>query len=266
LRDTKLRSLQVIRSALEECYSSMLALCSDLSDTEWQARSLCPDWTVRDVVNHVTGIEAVMAGWLPDDDRTPPPFERMADFAPGADVDATSYLEAVRAVYDRRRRDLAALGESDLERPSWMPVGRGTYGRFLAIRVFDFWVHERDITTPLGRATDDTGPAAELALAEVASSIGYIVGKKVGLPDGKSIAFHLTGPISAELNVVVDGRAKPLDHLPHPDVTVTTDSTTFIQLACGRIDPQTRIDSGAITWKGDDELGERAARNLRFTM
>ena len=64
LEDPKARSLQEIRCALEGCYSSMLALCSDLSDAEWQVQSLCPDWKVRDVVNHVTSIEAVMAGWL----------------------------------------------------------------------------------------------------------------------------------------------------------------------------------------------------------
>ena len=40
----------------------------------------------------------------------------------------------------------------------------------------------------------------------------------------------------------------------------------FILLACGRIDPQAQIDSGAVSWTGDAELGERAARNLRFTM
>lgn len=244
----------------------MLALCSDLTDTEWQVQSLCPDWTVRDVVNHVTSIEAVMAGWLPDDDRTPPPFERAADFLRETDVDHTSYVEKVRAVYERRRRDLAALSSADFERPSWTPTGPGTYGRFLAIRVFDFWVHERDITTPLGRATTDTGGAAEIALAEVEHSIGYIVGKKVGLPDGKSITFRLTGPIVRELSVAVDGRAKRVDPLADPDVTLTTDSTTFIQLACGRIDPQLPIDSGVVTWRGDDDLGERAARNLRFTM
>jgi hypothetical protein len=37
-------------------------------------------------------------------------------------------------------------------------------------------------------------------------------------------------------------------------------------LACGRIDPQGAIDTGAITWTGDAELGERTARNLRYTM
>ncbi len=261
-KNLTMRSLEDIRGALQGCYSAMEALCADLSDADWQAQSLCPEWTVRAVVDHVTSIEAVMAGWLPDDDRTPPPFERAAQYL----EDTTPYPAKISAVYDRRRHDLAALSSADLERPSWMPTGPGTYGRFLAIRVFDFWVHERDITTPLGRATDDSGTAAEIALAEVESSIGYIVGKKVGLPDGKSITFDLTGPIVRQISVTVDGRAKPVDHLDDPDVTLTTDSTTFIQLACGRIDPQVPIDAGAVTWKGDQELGERAARNLRFTM
>lgn len=261
----KARSLEEIRSALENCYSRFEALCDSFSDADWEVQSLCPDWSVREVVKHVSSIEAVMAGWLPDDDKTPPPFEKAAEFVAGTDDNAV-LVEKVHAVYDRRRADLAALTDADLDRPSWMPVGPGTYGRFLAIRVFDFWVHERDITTPLGRATDDTGIAAELALAEVEGSIGYIAGKKVGLPDGKSLAIRLTGPIVRDINVAVDGRAKQVEHLDNPDATLVADSTAFIQLACGRIDPQLPIDSGAVRWEGDDELGERAARNLRFTM
>jgi uncharacterized protein (TIGR03083 family) len=256
------RSLDDIRGALESCYDAIDALCDTLTDADWNAQSLCPDWTVRGVIDHVTSIEAAMVGWLPQDDRTPPPFERAAEFL----RDESPYADKVRAVYDARRRDLAALSSDDLDRPSWMPVGPGTYGRFLAIRVFDLWVHERDITTPLGRATDDTGVAADIALAEVENSIGYIVGKKVGLPEGKSITFDLTGPLVRRINVAVNGRAKAVDHLDRPDVTLSTDSTTFIQLACGRIDPQIPIDSGAVSWTGDDALGERAARHLRFTM
>ncbi len=87
------------------------------------------------------------------------------------------------------------------------------------------------------------------------------------MPEGSSIAFRLTGPLVREIDVAVDGRAKQVDHLDNPTATLTTDSTTFIMLACGRIDPQAQIDSGAVSWTGDAELGgERAARNLRFTM
>ncbi|MGY4708178.1 maleylpyruvate isomerase family mycothiol-dependent enzyme [Mycolicibacterium sp. CBM1] len=260
-----MRSLDDIRSALQACYAGVQALCADLSAAEWAAQSLCPDWCVRDVIQHVVSIEAVLAGWSPPDAATPPAFEQAAEFLAGTD-DPAVLAEKVRAVLDRRRADLSALTPADLERPSWMPVGPGTYGRFMEIRVFDFWVHERDITIPLGRPTDDTGVAAEIALAQVEGSIGYIVGKKIGLSEGSSIAFRLTGPLVREIDVAVDGRAKRVEHLDHPDVTLITDSTTFVMLASGRIDPQAQIDSGAVRWTGADELGDRAARNLRFTM
>ncbi len=134
------------------------------------------------------------------------------------------------------------------------------------MRIFDFWVHERDISTPLGWPSDDGGARAEIALGQVETSIGFIVGKKVGLPDGSSIVFHLTGPVVRDLAVVVDGRAKAVDHVDQPDVELTTDTVTFIQLASGRIDPQSQIDAGKVSWTGNDELGNRAARNLRFTI
>lgn len=251
-----------IRTALEQCYTAMEKLAADLSDADWQAQSLCPDWTVRGVFDHVVGIEAVLAGWLPESVEELPPFGRAAEFV----ADPAPYPDKMHAVFEQRRSDLASLSPEDYDRPSWMPVGPGTLGRFLAIRVFDIWVHERDITTALGRSTDDGGIAAELSLDQVDNSIGYIVGKKVGLPDGTSITFDLTGPVTRKLHVRVDGKAKAVDHLDAPDVVVTSDSTTFIQLASGRIEPQAQIDAGRIRWTGDGELGDRAARNLRFTM
>ena len=264
---TATRSVEELRTALDSCYSAVEALCAGLDEAQWQVQSLCPEWTVRGVVDHLTSVEAVLAGWLPDDAATLPPFERAGEFlAQTAGLNGAEYLDKVRAVFASRRHDLAALSQSDVERPSWTPVGPGTLGKFLAIRVFDFWVHERDMTTPLGVSTVDTGVSAEMALAEVEGSLSYIVGKKVGIPDGRSIVFDLTGPIAARYALAVDGRAKRVEHLDNPDVEVSTDSTTFIQLACGRIDPQGPIDSRAITWSGDAELGERAARNLRYTM
>jgi uncharacterized protein (TIGR03083 family) len=262
--------LPTLRRCLEESYDAIEALGADLSAADWATLSLCPDWTVRGVVEHLAMIEQVMTGWLPEDAATPPSFSPGGAFVREvADLDDAGFLDRVRAVFAARRADLAGLAATDLDRPSWTPVGAGTYGRFLTVRVFDFWVHERDVTTPLGRKTDDAGTRAEIALAEVEGALGYIVGKKVGLPDGRSLVFHLTGPLERDLAVVVDGRAKVVDRVDAPavpDVEVTTDSLTFLQLACGRIDPQEPIDGGAIRWTGDASLGERAARSLRFTI
>jgi uncharacterized protein (TIGR03083 family) len=256
-----------ITGALEQSYVAIEKLCAVMSAAQWQAQSLCPDWTARGVVGHLASVEHMLAGWLPGSADELPPFDRVAAFTQQtAELDDTAFAARVTEVFGQRRADLAALTEEDLSRPSWTPVGPAGYGSFMAVRVFDFWVHERDITTPLGLPTDDGDARADMALAEVERSLGYIVGKKVGLPDGSGIVFHLTGPLRRDLYVAVDGRAKVVGHIEHPDVELSTDSLTFMQLACGRIDPQERIGAGLVSWTGNAELGDRAARNLRYTM
>ena len=136
----------------------------------------------------------------------------------------------------------------------------------MAVRVFDFGVHEQDMRRPLGLPGHESGLAAEIAIDEIEGSMGYIVGKKIGLEEGQSIRFTLTGPVEREICMLVEGRAGQVPSLDSATTDVTVDSTTFALLACGRIDPQAAIDAGAISWSGDAEIGDRAARNLAFTM
>ena len=252
----------------EACFAEILGLCADLSDAEWTVQSLCPAWTTRQAIGHAVGVEDVIAGWEISTDNMPP-FEKMQALTDAsADMSREAFAARVAEIFDARRSDLAALSDEDIERPSWTPVGVQSYGGFLAIRIFDMWVHVRDCTIPLGRTTDDRGPAAEIAFDQVERSIGYIMGKRVGLPDGMSLRADITGPVQRQLAVAVDGRAKAVDpgSLEAPDVVLTADSLTFIMLACGRIDPQAKIDDGSIRWSGDAHWGEHSARSLRFTM
>ena len=46
-----------IRAALEESFNALETLGADLTAAEWETPSLCPDWTVRGVIEHVVGIE-----------------------------------------------------------------------------------------------------------------------------------------------------------------------------------------------------------------
>ncbi len=256
-------------AGLETCYDATEALMSSLDDADWTVRSLCPDWDVRGVIVHLAAVEYALSGWTPDPEHHP--FGRIGPFETEAQAWSNAELvERTRSIFADRRTELAALSDEDFASPSVTPVGPGTYLRFMDIRVFDFWVHERDITTPLGRTTDDGGPTAVRALDEVHMSIGYIVGKRIGLPDGMSIAFRLSGPVERDILAAVDGRAAAVEALEAPSVEVYTDSLTFTQLACGRIDPQAMIDAGRISWSAgdpaDEHWGETAARNLRFTM
>ena len=235
-----------------------------LTPDQWRASSLCPGWTMRDVVLHVTSIEAALLGWRPGADH---PFAGMGGIAEElAGFDDDALLARFDALAAARIAELTTMTDAEFDAPSVTPAGPGTYGRFMRIRVFDLWVHERDIRVPLDLPGDDDGPVAELALDEVQSALGFIVGKKVGMPDGTSIAIDLTGPVTRRLCARVDGRATAVDRLDEPTVTLTTDSLTFMLLACGRIDPEGPIADGRITWTGDATLGDQASRNLAFTM
>ena len=258
---------QPVLDNLERCFDSFDALLDGLTDEQWATPSLCPGWTVGGVVAHLGAIEHMLLDKAPGSMVDSLPFELVGEWL--ASVESLSnaeFLERYRATIAARRAELVEMTDEQLALPSATPVGPGTYGRFMAVRVFDFWVHEQDVRVPLGLPGHEAGPAAEMAIDEIHHSLPYIVGKKVGLPDGMTIAFELTGPVVRTMNVAVTGRAGLVDSLDAPDVTLTTDSTTFALLACGRIDPQDPIDADKVSWSGDPMLGEQAARNLRFTM
>ena len=192
------------------------------------------------------------------------PFEKVADYFTAAmKMPEGELVEHMQATFDVRRQNLAETSDEDFERPSVTPVGPATYGRFMAVREFDFWMHERDCRAPLQAHTDNGGPPAEMALNEVHLSIGYIAGKKIGLGQGQSIHFDITGAVERNIYVQVDERATELEFVDQPTVTLHCDSMAMNQ-ACGRIDPEIPIEEGAIP--GPATRTGRAARNLRFTM
>lgn len=253
--------------SLSRCWTSLDDLLDRLSPEQWATQSLCPDWTVRGVVEHLGAVEHMLLGEAPGSMPDALPFGKVGEWLQTvSSLGDDELLARYREVIAARRDELAAMSDADFDLPCMTPVGPGTYGRFMDVRVFDFWVHEQDIRRPLGLPGHEDGPAAETAIAEIEASLGYIIGRKVGLPDGMSITIDLTGPVDRMFHVAVDGRAGQVDALGAADVTLRTDSTTFALLACGRIDPQGTIDEGQVEWDGDGEWGERAARNLAFTM
>ncbi|WP_419841833.1 maleylpyruvate isomerase family mycothiol-dependent enzyme [Candidatus Poriferisodalis sp.] len=258
---------QLIIDNLKACWASCNELYGSLEGDQWQVPSHCPDWTVHGVLAHQVSVEQALSGWLPESAETPPPFGEVAGYVSTAMAMSGPELAGLAAeVWAARAAQLEALDPEVFDRASITPVGPGTYGRFMAIREFDHWMHERDCRTPLSMPTDNGGPAAEMALDEVHLSIGYIVGKKVGLADGDSMRFDITGAVERDISVLVDGRAREVDDVEHPTVTLHCDSMAFMDLACGRIDPEAPIAAGLVRWSGDAEIGAHAARNLRFTM
>lgn len=252
---------------LVECFDRITALGRSLSSADWLTQSLCPDWDCRGVMVHLVAVEKSLLGWFPQTSDESLPFSTIAATLVELDgLGAEELVGVAEDVFAGRKRELAALSDQQWSQPSPTPVGPADYLNFMKVRIFDFWVHERDMATPLGRPTDDTTAAAATSLDQVHNSLGYIVGKRIGLPDGMSIVFDISGARGRSMAVVVDGRAKVVSDVLDPDVTVSADLLTFMQLACGRVDPSAMVAAGRISWTGDDEWGSKAATSLRFTM
>lgn len=247
-------------------FAEISELLAGLDDEQLAVASLCPDWDAKACLAHAIGIEKALTGWGPDTEGLFD-FDVVNGFMEAATaMDADAFRVAVQEISDARLADLEGRDPGVVDEPSMTPVGPQAYGNFLQIRIFDMWVHARDVAIPLGIELSDGGPTAAMALNEVHRSMGYIAGKKVGLEDGMSMTVNVTGGAERTIHVAVDGRAGLVDALADPSFTLTADTETFIMLACGRVDPQERIDAGRVSWSGDAEWGDRAARSLRFTM
>ena len=252
-------------SAHQHLFAHYNDLAVRLSDEQLKVQSLCPDWDVRGVITHAIGAEFWVTGWQPSATERPS-FERMAEFeARARGASRSEFARLVADVTATRLEELSQLTPDVLELPALTPAGLATYGRMLRIRVFDLWVHTRDIALPLGESHDDSGLAAELVLDEVSDALGYVVGKLIGLPDSMSVAFRIRGAVERDILLRVDGRAKQVAALDSPDVELSTDVATFVMLAAGRVNPQAQIDSGKVSCSGDPYWAKATALNLAYT-
>jgi uncharacterized protein (TIGR03083 family) len=268
-------SNDAIVGALTGEWGQIRALMTAATDAQWQTGSILPGWTVQDIVAHIIGTESMLAG------ETAPPAKR--DLKESAHVhndiaamneqwvdsmrelSPAEVLERFDSITSLRAKSLGSMSEEEFDAPSWTPAGQATYGRFMQIRVFDCWLHEQDIRDSLGIPGNQSGAPANIAMDELSLSLGYIVGKRAGVPEGSSVTFEITGGVPRTFHVSVNGRAALVDHLDGPaTVTIHLTSAQFFRLAGGRIDPSTAV--GDLVVDGDRELGRQVVLALPFTI
>jgi uncharacterized protein (TIGR03083 family) len=269
---TELDQVQVV-DALATEFSAISELLAQLSDSDWAQPTACPGWDVHAAVAHMIGTELSLAG-VPLPDELPESWptahlrneiahsnERwIAELAPVSNAELAGKFDGTTTAR------LAALRA--LDRPTWdaegfTPAGKDSYGRFMRIRVFDCWMHEQDIRAATNRPGHTEGPEVDLALDEVATALGFVVGKKAQAPQGTSVRFELTGALSRRIDVNVAERAQVVDRLDgEPTVTLTLPLLTFTRLCGGRADAQ----ASTVQIAGDQELGQRLVDNLGYTI
>ncbi len=259
---------------LREEWGSLAELLAGLDDDAWSAPAL-PGWDVHDVVAHLVGTERMLAGvavpTVPEAETSGPHVKNeiaRSNEAWVVTLRARTHAELLddfRSVTAERLAALEALSDAEYDAPSWTPAGDATYGRFMEIRVFDSWMHEQDIRTAVGRPGHEAGPVAEQSVEEVVRALGYIVGKRAGVPAGSSVTLRLTGPVERTVHVAVDGRATVVDTLPGPATAeLALSSSLFMRLAGGRVPAEDELER--IDLSGDVALARQVASHLAFTI
>lgn len=275
---THLDKTDVLDGLLAE-WDAIDALVAGLSEPQWQAQTPLPGWDVHDVVAHIIGVESMLQGVA----------------TPKADIDISTLkhvrndigvmnehwvrkmrgdtpaalLDKFRAVTGERRKALSDISEDDWSRITATPAGPDTYGRFMRVRIFDCWMHEHDIRDALRLPADDadlSGPASRLALDEVTASMGFVVGKLGGAPDGSRVTIELTGPVRRTINVAIEGRGRVVDDFggAGPTSMIQLDGLLFTRLAGGRTTPAAHAD--VIRYGGDAAVAKRIVERLNYVI
>ena len=259
-------STRPVVAALFDAWDSIEVLCAGLDAAQWAATTECPGWSVKDVVSHLIGIEAMMIGRPATPHRAGDlghvrnPLGEMNEHEvdarrgrPGPEV-----LDEWREVSAIQRGRLVAADDAWFAAPASTPTGPGTNADFTAIRVLDAWVHEQDIRRAVGIPGHQTGPAAELTIDRLAGSLPMVVGKRAAAGEGRSAAIELDGPVARRWTVAVAGGRGAFADVAAPDATVTMRSGDFVALATGRCE----ADGAPWMATGDTDLAARIVGSL----
>ena len=251
-------------TGLEETWSGLVSVCSDLSPEQWEAPTELPGWSVKDVVSHVVGVELLLEGEPFPDHELPADLPHVRNDAgrwtevpvairrpvPGAAV-----LDELREVTARRLKTLRALDPDGLDVEVLGVLGRPMrLQHLLGIRVFDSWVHEQDVRRALGRPGGLDSSAAAISRRRLLLGMAQLP-----LGAGRTLAVVTTAPDSVA--TITFGASYADVEAPDADARIATDFETFVRLGTGRVHRPDAVVAGS----GDQALVEEFLRTMVIT-
>ena len=256
---------------LESEWKSLEELCTPLTLKEWNTPTECPNWTVRDCLAHLIGVEHRLLGrgvpsvLLSDTShvRNEQGLKNEIDVVSRRSETIEQILEEFRCVNSERLNVLNS--QSDFGSEADSPAGRGTFYDQVSVRIFDCWIHEQDIRRAIGKPGNLTGAVAERSFERIIKVMPFVFGKKVGAPEGSSVKFRIDGDFCCDVYVQMkEARGELVPELLDPTTEITMDPETFICLSCGRWDPQVALNGGKVSIKGDRQLGVSIVTEMNY--
>jgi uncharacterized protein (TIGR03083 family) len=268
-------TLQPYADAWTQSIEAISELVQPLVEGEWNGRTPCPGWSVRDVVSHVIGLDCEMLG-------DPRPIHTLPRDLFHVTNDHQRYMEMQ---VDVRRHHTAPEMTAELEytiirrnrqlRNESRDPGakvRGPFGRELTLEesmrnhAFNVWVHEQDLRVALGRPGNLDSAGAHVARDVLLDALPRVVAERANAPRSSAVVFDVHGPVEflRTIRVDIQGRGS-LETAPAlgPAATLSLDWETYVRLACGRVTPEAAADR--VKAEGDPELTAAILRNFTVT-
>lgn len=268
-------TLQPYADAWTHSIEAISELVQPLAEAEWNRRTPCPGWSVRDVVSHVLGLDSEMLG-------DPRPIHTLPRDLFHVTNDHQRYTEMQ---VDVRRHHTAPEMTSELE---YMIIRRNrqlrnesrdpgtkvrgplstelTLEEAMRRHAFDVWAHEQDLRTALGRPGNLDSPGAHVARDVLLDELPAVVAERADAPRSSAVVFDVHGPVEflRTIRVDIQGRGT-LETAPAlgPAATLTMDWETYFRLACGRVSLQASADR--IKTEGDPDLTDAILRHFTVT-
>jgi uncharacterized protein (TIGR03083 family) len=268
-------TLQPYADAWTHSIEAISELVKPLVEGEWNRRTPCPGWSVRDVVSHVIGLDCEMLGdprpihSLPRDlfhvtNEHQRYMEMQVDVrrhhtAP----EMTAELEYTIIRRNRQLRNESREPGATVRAPL---TAETTLEKAMRARAFDVWVHEQDLRTALGAPGNLDSPGAHVVQDVLLAALPKIVAHDAEAPRSSAIVFDVHGPVEflRTIRVDIQGRGT-LETAPAlgPAATLSMDWETYFRLACGRVTPEAVADR--VKAEGEPELTTAILRNFAVT-
>ena len=269
-------ALQPYADAWSHSIEAISELVQPLPEADWNRRTPCPGWSVRDVVSHVIGLDSEMYG-------DPRPIHSLPRDLFHVTNDHQRYMEMQ---VDVRRHHTAPEMTSELElmiirrnrqlRNESRDPGtkvRGPLGTELTLEesmrrhAFDVWAHEQDLRTALGRPGNLDSPGAHVARDVLLDELPRVVADLAQAPRSSAVVVDVHGPVEFLRTVRVDIQGRgTLETAPAlgPAAALTLDWETYVRLACGRVTPEAVADR--VKTEGDQDLAAAILRHFAVTL
>jgi len=261
-----------IIDALGDTWGRIEHALTGRGDRDFDAMTPCPGWSIRDVVNHITGTELIWAGAPAPELTTPLPsyVKNRRGEENEAVVASRRHFSAQEVLTDFRYATTVTLSRLDrLDLRAWEATVHGRDGgrpfhQVIETRVIDSWIHLQDIRDALLEPADDHGLGEEIVVNHFEGALPYVWAVRANAPEGSLLRVNLVGRLARSVQVEVrDGRGVAVATSDAvPSVELTTAVALFWRRMAGRINAEALVHASATDLRGQRDLGRGLAQAL----